>query len=100
MKKFIRKWLGIDEIENKLNSILKLIQVDVDVHMKTDSWAVVSLAGKRDFVEFYRLQAKDIHEIKRFFHRFDRGQIGNIDCIYDKNILFGGLVDNMENGDE
>lgn len=89
IKQFVKKVLGITDLEadlveakrniviaqgriTEVEEIRKYIQVGVDVHPKTDSWAVICLAGKKDYVNFFRLRDADIREISFFLRRFDR----------------------------
>lgn len=48
-------------LDDRLKIIEKMVSVGVDVHPQSESWVVFSLAGRRDFVEFYQLPA---HELK------------------------------------
>jgi Zn-dependent M16 (insulinase) family peptidase len=93
MKKFIKKffrWIfseELDALNNKLEStnrlyehlkqVLGKIDVSVDVnvseHRYAESWAVISIQGKKaDFIKFVNLGSRDIFEIQRFLEHFDR----------------------------
>ena len=75
MKERIRKWLWkqlkIDNlvftlvqrdnnIEHRIKFLESLVNSGIDVHMKSESWAVLCLAGKPEYVKFYRLPQKDM----------------------------------------
>lgn len=58
----IRRWLGLDNLEKKyllLNKRVEkwegLVEVGVDVHMKDNSWAVICIGGKAEYVHFYTI---------------------------------------------
>jgi hypothetical protein len=58
----VRRWLGVYELAVELNrldvrlkTIEKLVRVGIDVHTKSDSWIVMCLAGKPEYVEFFRI---------------------------------------------
>lgn len=106
MKKLLRKlffWLFKEDFErmNKLESDLKglihrqksatqeaevhaarikqlmgNIDVSVDVHHRSGSWAVVSLqGGKTDYIKFVDLDQRSIREIAFFLRQFDRKNV-------------------------
>lgn len=57
-------------------SLLDKTEVSVDVHNKSDSWAVISLEGeKKTYIKFIDLSDKDIEEIAEFLSHFDRRKI-------------------------
>ena len=59
-----------------IHNILGNLDVSVDVHMKSGSWAVVSLQGKRaDYIKFIDLNDKDIREIQHYLSLFDRERV-------------------------
>lgn len=87
---FIDRLLGIDKLneiieEQKRNqqNVIKLMQriaelqelVDVSVDVRPDrdrSWAVVSIHGKPEYLQFVNLSGKDAYEIRRFLEQFSR----------------------------
>lgn len=78
MKKFILKWLGIKNRDNEINqlkrevSFLKsLVDIGVDVHQRTPSWAVICLKGKQEYVKFYGADDNTIQEILHFLRQFN-----------------------------
>mgnify|MGYP000383258968 CR=1 FL=1 len=58
---------------NLVNNLLGNIDVSVDVNRHSPSWAVISIQGeKSDYIKFVDLGQRDIKEIQRFLHHFDR----------------------------
>jgi hypothetical protein len=89
LKQRLRKWLGIEEIEVRLNSVLKLVKTDIDCNLRTNSWAVISIEGNRQFVEIYKMPNKDLQSLLEFLRRFDRMNVENIDAPYSsKDIIY------------
>lgn len=62
------------EVQDKrINNLLQNIDVSVDVHQYSPSWAVVSLQGqKSDYIKFIELGDSDLREIASFLRRYDR----------------------------
>jgi hypothetical protein len=59
--------------EKKIENIFENLDVSVDVHQYSPSWAVISLQGeKTDYVKFVTLKNSDIREIQGFLKKFDR----------------------------
>lgn len=104
----ILKWLGIDsitreidslktrntsleiknlELEKRINFFESVCNIGVDVHMTTDSWAVVCIAGKKEYVDFVRLDHRDARNVVDFLKQFKRSKAiidapyGFIDCL-------------------
>ncbi len=83
MKKFILKWLGIKDRDLEINQLKRevkflksLVDVGVDVHQNSPSWAVVCLRGKQEYVRFYGADDNTINEIIKFLRCFNnRGLI-------------------------
>ncbi len=101
MKAWLRRWLGIDDIahrltnnetactrvgarqaadEHKVDMLMSLVKVGVDYSPIGNSWAVVCIAGKPTYVDFYNLRSQDARDmlellkgygIKRDNIRFD-----------------------------
>jgi hypothetical protein len=67
----------IDNIISQLKNTIGNIDVSVDVHESpySESWAVISIQGKPDYVKFLNLGHSDLMEIKRFLRKFDRCKI-------------------------
>lgn len=62
--------------EKKLNNILGNIDVNVDVHQYSPSWAVISIQGeKSDYIKFVDLGKSEIKEISNFLKKFERQKI-------------------------
>lgn len=88
IKQRLRQWLGVDNLEseqrsgyravtaanrgleNRISQMEKLVQVGVDIHCQSDSWAVICIEGKPDYVKFVRLPKDDIRAIQRFLNQF------------------------------
>lgn len=118
MKKLLRKlffWLFKEDFErmNKLESDLKglihrqkcatqeaevhaerirklmgNIDVSVDVHQRSGSWAVVSLqGGKTDYIKFVDLDQRSIREIAFFLRQFDRNHVKIDANPFDRQML-------------
>lgn len=65
-----------EKLEAKLKNIFLNLDVSVDVHHYSKSWAVISLQGKScDYIKFVDLDHKDIMEIAGFISRFDREKV-------------------------
>jgi len=62
--------------EKKLKDTVGSIQVATDIHLKSPSWAVICLQGKRaDFVKFVDLDQRSIEDIGRYLRRFERRNV-------------------------
>jgi hypothetical protein len=85
MKKFFR-WVFSKEIaelektisnfniaEKRLRNVLGNIDVSVDVHQYSRSWACISIQGvKDDYIKFVDLGHRDVYEISKFLRQFER----------------------------
>lgn len=71
-----RQKCATQEAEVRAERIRKLlgnIDVSVDVHQRSGSWAVVSLqGGKTDYIKFVDLDQRSIREIAFFLRQFDK----------------------------
>jgi len=64
------------EQEAKISNILNNIDVSVDVHEYSRSWAVISIQGENsDYIKFVDLGKSDIREIQKFLRNFDRSKV-------------------------
>lgn len=78
--------IKIKLLEKELDLFKSMCDVGVDVHMKTDSWAVVCLEGKQEYVNFVRLDSRDARDVKHFLKRFEKSNrridapYGMMDC--------------------
>lgn len=87
LKRSLADWLGITDIENRLrsttndvatlNSLVKC-GVDVHLHQRHSSWAVVCLAGKSEYLNFVSLNDKDARDVQAFLRNFRQR-----DCLLD-----------------
>lgn len=60
----------------RIRQLLGNIDVSVDVHHRSGSWAVVSLqGGKADYIKFVDLDQRSIREIAFFLRQFDRKNV-------------------------
>jgi len=91
MKGLIFKLLGIYDLIHKIERQQKqidflnsLCKVGVDFHGKpyADSWAVVCIQGKPDYINFFMLKNRDAQSIKYFLRDFAKKNI-TIDCIQE-----------------
>lgn len=65
--------------ERRIKNLLANIDVSVDVHHYSPSWACISIQGeKTDYIKFIDLGASDIREIHDFLKRYDRGKVDAI----------------------
>ena len=78
LKKFFR-WIFKEEyaeFEDNLNYIKEIVgdktaSCNVDVHLRTPSWAVINLRGnKRTYLKFIRLEDKDCKDIFEHLKQF------------------------------
>jgi len=94
MKKLLKKWLGIADIENrlleqltknelqdqkikqlqyKISEFEKLVNIGVDVNMiKSPSWAIVCLRGNPDTVKYFEFDKNEAKSIADFMSRYSR----------------------------
>jgi len=64
------------EQELKIDNLLGNIDVSVDVHQYSKSWAVISIQGKKtDYIKFVDLGESEIRDIQMFLRNFDRRKI-------------------------
>lgn len=79
------------EAEVRAERIRKLmgnIDVSVDVHHHSGSWAVVSLqGGKTDYIKFVDLDQRSIREIAFFLRQFDRNHVKIDANPFDRQML-------------
>lgn len=77
---------SLKEKEIKLDNLLGNLDVSVDVHYRSRSWAVISIQGHTsDYIKFIDLGSRDIQEIQMFLSKFDRGKV-------DANPAASGLL--------
>ena len=64
------------------------IDVSVDVHHRSGSWAVVSLQGtKTDYIKFIDLGNRDMMEIARFLRQYDRANVKLDASPFDRHMM-------------
>lgn len=62
--------------EKRINNLLSNIDVSVDVHEYSRSWAVISIQGqKSDYIKFVDLGEREIRDIQKYLHNFDRSKV-------------------------
>lgn len=86
-----RQKCATQEAEVRAERIRKLlgnIDVSVDVHQRSGSWAVVSLqGGKTDYIKFVDLDQRSIREIAFFLRQFDRKNVKIDASPFDRQML-------------
>ena len=86
-----RQKCATQEAEVRAERIRKLlgnIDVSVDVHQRSGSWAVVSLqGGKTDYIKFVDLDQRSIREIAFFLRQFDRKNVKIDANPFDRQML-------------
>lgn len=61
----------VQEVENLLGNI----DVSVDIHTRSNSWACISIQGEEtDYIKFVDLGKSDIREIANFLRYFERSE--------------------------
>lgn len=61
------------QLNQKLANLLQNIDVSVDVHEHSRSWAVISIQGHNtDYIKFIDLGQADAQHIQHFIRQFDR----------------------------
>ena len=75
------------ELKHKrIDNLLDNLEISVDYHMFSRSWAVISIQGKRsDYIKFIDLGERDIREIQQFISRYDRSKV---DCAPQHSPMF------------
>lgn len=76
----------------RIKKLESLVQVGVDVHMKGESWAVVCIAGKPEYVQFRRLHGKDAMYLLELLKKLEQ-QYGRV--IVDAPIGLRDYLDNL-----
>ena len=68
-------------LDDRLKLIENTVKIGVDVAQREhDSWAVICIHGKQDYVQFIKLPSNDIQEIQRFISRFKKEYNVVVDC--------------------
>lgn len=72
----------------RIRKLLGNIDVSVDVHQRSGSWAVVSLQGaKTDYIKFIDLGSRDMMEIARFLRQYDRANVKIDASPFDRHMI-------------
>lgn len=72
----------------RIRKLLGNIDISVDVHHYSGSWAVVSLQGeKTDYIKFVDLDKRSLAEISLFLRQFDRQNIKIDANPFDRKVL-------------
>ncbi len=60
--------------EGKLERLESLVDIGIDLHLKSESWAVVCVGGKehRDYVRFFRLPSNEIFYIRDLLMKLEQ----------------------------
>lgn len=75
----------------QVKNILGNMDVSVDVHKYSPSWAVISIQGERtDYIKFVSLGKKEIVAIQHFLRQFERSKV---DCSpNDRQFFFADKI--------
>ena len=72
----------------RINQLIGNIDVSVDVHQRSGSWAVISLQGqKTDYIKFVDLDQRSLKEISYFLRQFDRQNVKIDANPFDRQML-------------
>lgn len=72
----------------RIRKLLGDIDVSVDVHHRSGSWAVVSLqGGKTDYIKFIDLGDRDIMDIAHFLRQYDRKNVKIDASPFDRHMM-------------
>ncbi|UGO51018.1 hypothetical protein PQE70_gp165 [Bacillus phage vB_BanS_Nate] len=64
------------ELANRIEFILKNFQIAVDHNpYENQSWAVVCINGKPEYVNFVTLRHSEAHQIMHYLKHFDKGSV-------------------------
>jgi hypothetical protein len=78
LKKLDRTVKSYETEEKRIRNLLGNIDVSVDFHRYSRSWAVISIQGqKTDYIKFVDLGESEIRAIQNFLRNFDRSKV---DC--------------------
>ncbi len=76
---WIKRKLGIMALQwtvgsqdTRIKRLEELVEVGIDVHMKSESWAVVCIAGKGEFAKFYKLPSNELIYIRDLLQRLEK----------------------------
>jgi len=62
--------------------IASMLDIGVDIHEYSDSWAVVCIAGKSEYVQFARLDGRNARDVLSFLNQFENANKIIVDAPY------------------
>ena len=66
----------LNEKIQHLDMVFNQMEISIDVHTKTGSWAVLSIAaGDVDYIKFLQFSPKDLRELQGFLKNFQRCKV-------------------------
>lgn len=72
----------------RIKQLMGNIDVSVDVHHRSGSWAVVSLqGGKTDYIKFIDLGSRDMMDIAHFLRQYDRANVKIDASPFDRHMM-------------
>lgn len=72
----------------RIRQLMGNIDVSVDVHHYSGSWAVVSLQGqKTDYIKFIDLDGRNMMDIARFLRQYDRANVKIDASPFDRHMI-------------
>lgn len=72
----------------RIRQLMGNIDVSVDVHHRSGSWAVVSLqGGKTDYIKFIDLGNRDMMDIAHFLRQYDRANVKIDASPFDRHMM-------------
>ena len=67
IRSWLRNYLGITILETntkyRLDNFDKLVQVGIDYHIRGESWAVICIEGKAEYVQFATLSNNEARNL-------------------------------------
>jgi hypothetical protein len=60
----------ISQIEDRMSMFERFVDVGIDVNVRSNSWAVVCLHGKMDYINLYEINDKSAKELRYFLKYF------------------------------
>lgn len=68
----------LKEQADRVTNLLSNLDISVDLHHYSPSWAVISLQGqKADYIKFIQLDDRTIYDIQKVLSQFERSKV---DC--------------------
>lgn len=72
----------------RIRQLMGNIDVSVDIHHYSGSWAVVSLQGqKTDYIKFIDLDGRNMMDIARFLRQYDRANVKIDASPFDRHMI-------------